>query len=461
MTDFTLTAKCIQFPEIIYSASTGADRHWSVKVELLVDGDPIDLKQSFIDKPDPKWCESNGYTARITTNAGQVGGKIRENTPTVVKVGKNIGKKNYTNCLTQAIKDANSLYNKQIKKSKPKEKTHPLPMRSVKREPTGGNKGKSAQVEFDGKTEYIVQRKLDGIRCVIGRDENDRVFAYSRKGIELTGYDNIIEDIKLLIEPVKGPIYIDGEMYAHGKHLNDISGKARKGDIEGLEFHVFDLFFPQDIDTMQMAERQDLLSDLFDQAYTKYGIPTGAADEEANTKLKYLAQVHNYIVLTEEDFNMHYKQFLSEGYEGAMIRRPTGAYKYSLSDRQSPDLIKVKPIEDSEFHVVDFLEGKKGKDVGAIIWVCEANNDKKTQFHVVPKNMTYPERKTLFEKASENTKVKNVVMTKFEAFMKGKLMTVEYPGLTKYGVPAQAKALHFRVQDTNEPDPIDLVLNSK
>ena len=445
MNEYILDGKCINFAEIKYGGTDDKDRYWAVSVEMLVDGEPIEIDKSFIDNPDPNWGEENGYTARINVKTGMVGGKVRDTTPTIVKVGKNIGKKNFTNVLTQAIKDANSLHNKQLKKSNA---TYPLPMRAMKRMPLGSNKGKQSQVEFDGETEYIVQRKLDGIRCIVMRDEQGKMFAYSRRGIVLTGYEDIIEEVRQLIKNIDGPVGIDGEMYKHGTHLNKISGQARKGDIEGLEFNIFDVFFPQSIDELGMAQRQEKLVEMFESAHD------AAPGEAAEHEFTYIKEVINHTVRTEDEFAAIYKQFLEEGYEGAMIRRPTGTYKYSTSDRQSPDLIKVKPIDDAEFMVVDFIEGKKGKDVGAIIWVCEANNEDKTTFHVVPKNMTYPERKQLFIEASKKIKVKNISMTKFEAYMKGKLMTIEYPGLSKNGVPAQAKALHFRVQDTNEPDPI-------
>ena len=451
MNEYILNGKSLDFPEIQYGGEANNNRYWAVSVEMLVDDKSIEIEKSFIDTPDPDWDAKHGYTAMIHVRTGMVGGKVRDTTPTVIKVGKNTGKKNFTNVLTQAIKDANSMYNKQLKKSNA---TYPLPMRAMKRMPLGDTKGKQAQVNFDGETEYIVQRKFDGIRCIVTRDEQGKMFAYSRRGIVLTGYENIIEEVRQLIAIIDGPVSIDGEMYKHGTHLNKISGQARKGDIEGLEFNVFDVFFPQSIDDLGMAQRQEKLVEMFEAA--RDAAPGAAAEHE----FTYLKEVMNHTVRTEDEFAAIYKQFLDEGYEGAMIRRPTGAYKYSTSDRQSPDLIKVKPIDDAEFTVVDFLEGKKGKDVGAIIWVCEANNEDKTTFHVVPKNMTYPERKALFVEASKTIKVKNVIMTKFEAYMKGKMMTVEYPGLSKNGVPAQAKALHFRVQDTNEPDPIAQVLEA-
>src|SRR6185437_2700924 len=58
----------------------------------------------------------------ITVDSKQEGGKTRDAVATFVTSGKNIGKSNATNIVTQSLRDALSLYNKQIKKAHPKSK---------------------------------------------------------------------------------------------------------------------------------------------------------------------------------------------------------------------------------------------------------------------------------------------------------------------------------------------------
>ncbi len=92
----------------------------------------------------------------------------------------------------------------------------------------------------------------------------------------------------------------------------------------------------------------------------------------------------------------------------------------------------MKPKFTDEYEVVGYAEGSKGKDKGAILWVCQTQDG--DQFHVTPKDMTYAERYDLFHDAVDN----------FEEKYLGRMLTVEYEDLSKDGIPLRAKALTFR-----------------
>ena len=94
-----------------------------------------------------------------------------------------------------------------------------------------------------------------------------------------------------------------------------------------------------------------------------------------------------------------------------------------------------------EFEVVDFEQGTKGRDKGAIMWVCKTNqatNGTNKLFSVTPKNTTYEERYKAFKEANANNK------KGFNTKFKGRMMTVEYEDLSKDNVPLRAKAVGFR-----------------
>lgn len=99
---------------------------------------------------------------------------------------------------------------------------------------------------------------------------------------------------------------------------------------------------------------------------------------------------------------------------------------------RSKDLVKMKPKFTDEYEVVSYTEGSKGKDRGAIIWICQTKDS--VQFHVTPKDITYEERYKLFTEAEEN----------FDEKFASRMLTVEYEDLSSANVPLRAKALTFR-----------------
>lgn len=85
-----------------------------------------------------------------------------------------------------------------------------------------------------------------------------------------------------------------------------------------------------------------------------------------------------------------------------------------------------------EFEVVNYTEGSRGKDKGAIIWVAKTKDG--AFFNVTPKNITYEERYALFAECKKHFKTKYL----------GRMLTVEYEDLSKTNVPQRAKAVGFR-----------------
>jgi len=113
-----------------------------------------------------------------------------------------------------------------------------------------------------------------------------------------------------------------------------------------------------------------------------------------------------------------------------MVRSADSPYKTSLErEQRSANLLKLKPVFDDEFKIVGYKEGK-GKDAGAITWELETKD--KIKFSATP-NMPLNERKKLFKKVAKN-----------EDKYIGKMMTVEYRGLSNDDVPLQPKAITTR-----------------
>jgi ATP-dependent DNA ligase len=211
-------------------------------------------------------------------------------------------------------------------------------------------------------------------------------------------------------------LYIDGELYFHGRALQDISGYARREDKPDdlkVNFMVYDVFDPSR--TLTYTERREILNEIFE-----------------NFKFEYCKPVETFQVNSSEQIKQLYNRFLEEGYEGAMIRLDE-PYRYSHNDYHSKVLLKMKPTIDSEFEICGYESGTKGKAASALMIICKTPGG--IEFPVTPA-MELPDRIALFKKMSE---VEPDGKTLFESKWKGHKIIVYYDELSKDQVPQRAR----------------------
>ncbi len=378
--------------------------------------------------------------AEVWVETGIEGGKNTRNAPTYFITPLNKDKANERNVFQTALVYARSQW--------------------LKRKERGGSESKSissvnkqqkvvntmffpmlAKPYKDGEKHLqfplYIQPKLDGVRCLVYLQKKNggtkNVIAYTRTKKPFPS----IEYIKKILYPYLNAlydeeknqsIYFDGELYKHGKKLQDISGDSRNesanvsaSNADRNEYHIYDCFYPKELNTP------------FSQRYEQLQAFYNALDDDDSKVLK---KVPTFLVKNNTEALKRYTQFTKLGYEGAMLRNKSGPY---LADPQktgaflrSKDLVKMKPKFTDEYEVVGYDEGAKGKDKGAIIWVCQNKNGDK--FHVTPKDITYAERYSLFQDALEN----------FDEKYLGRMLTIEYEDLSNDGIPLRAKALTFR-----------------
>lgn len=449
--------------EPIHYITRGKPNTYTIVIQLLNStGEILPITDEILDGE--KMDE--GLKASITTKSGQDGGKIRDVIPTFILKGKNIGKKNETNVVTQAFRDALTLYNKKSAKTLYSDSDidsaidtekviseMPLPMTINK---------DSKLIDSDFENGVILQKKHNGVRYITYRKCGDTTMekfctvSYSRNGklfsdksmpkikreleilfdnsmdlclsskIALNKIQNILKLSDEEFEQYKGAMpYFDGELYKHGMSLQEISGQARKKQSTiDLDYYIFDVFFP-----MAIANGHHLTSDQR-QAYLDYIF--SKVEPLGFTSVK---RVENYKVNNPIEVKTLYDEFLLEGYEGAIARKNHGIYEYSYSSHRSKDLIKIKPYLDDEFEIVGFTQGVAGSNVGAIIWICCAHGNKDLTFTVVP-NMLVGERKKLYKQLIEN----ELESAKYI----GKKLTVSYSELSSDGIPQQPKGVVIR-----------------
>lgn len=327
----------------------------------------------------------------IRRTYGTEGGK-QTTTETVVKCGKNIGKKNETTSWEQALKQAQSLYDKQLTLGYNSERS--ANAKQIKPMLAHGyDKKKEKHVEEP----FYAQPKLDGVRMLVGKQLDGTRVVMSRTGKEMRNMEHVTDE---LFERIGDGEFIDGENFTFDMTFEDITGICRTmitdGEkhkkAKGIKFHAFDTF------------RIDRMDTPFCERYERLRALVGGLK---NTHL-----VKTEFVKSKEVIPEKLSDYLADGYEGLMIRNTRGKYKL---DSRSNDLLKAKQFVTEEYTIVGFGEAD-GRDAGSVIWLCETDND---TFHVRPRgSMEY--RKMCF--------------TNGESYV-GKKLTVQYQNLTEKGIP--------------------------
>lgn len=349
--------------------------------------------------------------------------------------GKNIGQKNETTGLTQAILDARSEYNHRIKigyvfkenLDKPVETPYPMAIHNVDKH----NNWKKLhfplweQPKFDG-TLYMVKLKtMEG---------------FTRKLDQYAGQEHILDELRVLHKNF-ADWFLVGELWKKGFNLQDISGASRQlikvREETKLEYWIFDCFnMKQDLG---FEERQAELAKMF----------------KVLKDAKYVKLTPTTKVESREEADKLYKKRIDEGLEGSVYRNVGAKYEWgSHGEIRVYDTMKRKPRLDAEYPVVDFKEGLRGKEVGQVIFVLAENADgvKKRTGKVLP----LEERLRFNATPNWPQSVRKPVYANLKASpalwesIKGKEVIVEYSILSKNYLPQQPKVRNFREEGVLE-----------
>lgn len=398
----------------IFNQQNGKVREWSITIALYDSKD----KSIGITSIDDDINIKSDYYASYSTLSGYTGMKMTNSDPTIVSIGKNLGRKNETNVLTQAYKECQSKYALKIKSgytiaepTKTKKETNhsglPFPM-AVK-----SWKDHKAKLQYP----LYIQPKLDGIRMLAKYDRGS-IKLITRRLHDITGFEKVKNELKTMFESsgLKS-FYIDGELYSHGVNLQTISGIVRNESIdesvkETLQYHVFDCF---DVNQPKLTfrDRVDTLTTFVNSSKSNMVVLTPTM------------QVTNDGEATNE-----YQRLIKDGFEGTIYKSSDRPYDFDFNkEKRSAWYLKRKKQEDAEFPVVGYTQGK-GKDLGCIVFVLQGPNDK--TFNCVP-NGTYDYRKELYAKAVKS----------FKETFEGILVKVVYDDLSKDGVPLRGRIVQI------------------
>lgn len=323
---------------------------------------------------------------------------------------KNEGKANATTAEEQTIKEAQAKWDKKAKRGyfpdlKDVDNEYFIePMLAEKFEYDKRIKGVKVKVERELTYPVISQKKFNGTRFIVSDHK-----ATSRGGETFYNSQHIVEALKPLME--KHPeLVLDGEQYNHNlrhmlNRLARIVAVTRK---------------PKDITPEMRDESESIVRYYVYDGYGFDGITEETPYEERMAGLRKLLKGMKYVVMVDCDMctnraelDAKYTEYVSNGYEGQMIRVMDSAYEHN----RTTSLLKRKHFEDGEYEVVRCEEGEGNWAGCAKTIVCKTKDGKEFNSNIL----------------GDEEYLKGVWETKDEHV--GKMATIKYQQLSEYGIP--------------------------
>ena len=225
---------------------------------------------------------------------------------------------------------------------------------------------KVATSVFDKIKYWYGSRKIDGVRCSFYWKDGE-VRTASRGGGDYDASTSFMRHNPKLIRFFEEhpDIVLDGELYKHGKSLQQISGAARlekdTAGMDWLEYYIYDVMDS----TKTFEERLDILHDITDELNLGFNPEREWDDGE----LKFQIVPQETVVGWANIQKLHDK-YVGEGFEGIVIRDPSKVYNFG---GRTNAMIKVKMYKDAEFEIVGYSEGLRPEDM---VFVCKTKEGK-------------------------------------------------------------------------------------
>ena len=208
---------------------------------------------------------------------------------------------------------------------------------------------------------WIASRKIDGLRCIIYLGDDGKLHTSSRGA---TNYDSAMFEILThpalikLFKNNKG-LMLDGECYHHGYTLQQINSIARTQkvakDLEVLQFYWYDIVDLNNPFKSRLAKMKSIAEEL-----KEYGSEIGWKPDrifkENELRIQFVPQVE---VSGWDNMMKLHNEYVSEGWEGLVIRDPERPYK---PNGRTNDMIKIKVYKDDCFKVIDKEAGLRGSE---------------------------------------------------------------------------------------------------
>ena len=262
------------------------------------------------------------------------------------------------------------------------------------------------------------QWKIDGLRCIIGAEENGvdlftpiRLTYHSRTGENWTPKMSWMDAIilpkigrELLDMMIEEGACLDGELYLPGYAVNDINSFVKNTQLEQhfkLQYWCYDVC----CENMSAEKRNESIDDWF-------GItPVNLYDicPHFRTKEAHLNNKKQFVVLPSweiYDLSMattRRNDFINLGFEGLILRNPSAEYQFG---KRNQAMFKYKKVDDGKFVIVDIKpEGKRSdlplfvlrNDINEYLFECSINKPQNEQREILANKEHYIGKYALVE----------------------------------------------------------------
>lgn len=374
------------------------------------------------------------------TSSGYVGSpNITVTAPTFVEQ-KNIGKANETSLEQQVLNEVASKIQYQIDHGY----SYEIPSEEKRFEVSLADKYSDRQEKGKLDFPYIVEPKLDGLRCyLILKDGEIRMFSRGHKEFVSCPHIKENEFVKKFFETYPNAI-LDGELYNHAlkNDFNKIVSLVKKTkpkpeDLEEsaklVQYHCFDSYYPSEPQLLYSERKTRLVDILHKYDWVSHHLFNVNKD---SFYLVGVGWVHYFgdgwklqlpfEANSEYTIELYINRCVEDGFEGIMLKKDA-PYFFG----RSFNMLKYKKFKDAEYKIVDFEEGRGNlKGIAAAV-ICEAENGETFKAGVTG---TQDYARNLYENRHDFV---------------GKLATIKYQELTpikdgKGGVPRFGKVKSIR-----------------
>ena len=267
--------------------------------------------------------------------------------------------------------------------------------------------------------EWYASRKIDGLRCLIYMGTDGELHTASRGAMN---YDSAM--VEILTHPILIKLFkdnpgliLDGEAYHHFWTLQQLNSVARTQktakDLDVLQFYWYDI-----VDTNStFDERWAFMNDIKDQLNLTF--EPEREFELGELRIQFVPQ---QLISGYDNMMKLHNEFVSEGWEGVVIRDPDKVYR---PNGRTNDMIKIKKYRDDTFKVVDYELGLRGSE--DMVFIME-----------LPDGRTF-KAKPLGDRSQKEEYVEN-----FDSLYKGHIGECKFFYYSDDGVPLQPAMRGFR-----------------
>ena len=270
--------------------------------------------------------------------------------------------------------------------------------------------------------EWYASRKIDGLRALIYLGKDGKPHTASRGAMN---YDAAMSDIlehPLLIKLLtKNPsLILDGECYRHGMSLQSLNSVART-QVTAVDYEVLQFYWYDIVDLNRpFSERLKRMEAIKDALHLTFEPEKEFKEDELRIQF-----VPQELVSGWDNIEELHNKYVSEGWEGLVLRDPTRVYK---PNGRTNDMIKVKHYLDSEFTIIGYELGLRGTE--DMCFKCVTS-----------------EGKEFLAKPHGDRALKQEYIDNFETMCLNKPAVVKYFYMSADNIPLQPSVKCIRVEE--------------